>query len=400
MKRRDFLKSSALASSAFMVPSFLAGFQSNRLLGGQPGKKLVVVQLSGGNDGLNTIVPYRNDLYYQNRPTLALKDSEVLRVSDDLGFNPALQSLRNLYDDGLVSILNNVGYPNPDRSHFRSMDIWHTASDSADYLSTGWIGRYLDTLCDGCDKPYHALEVDDGLSLALKGRQRNGFAVSDIPQLKRTTDSKLLKAVAQYGASAPHHEAENVAYLYKVLADTQASAGYLHGRLQTYRSKEAYPQTPFGKDLKQIAELMCADSDVRIYYVSLTGFDTHANQKPQHDRLLRQYADGMKAFVQDLKRNNLLDETLIMTFSEFGRRVKQNGSGGSDHGAANNLFLLGGSLKKPGFYNAAPDLTQLDDGDLMFDTDFRQIYATVLSGWLEADAGAILGQPFPPLGLI
>jgi len=400
MRRRDFLKSSALASSAFMVPSFLAGFQSNRLLGGHPGKKLVVIQLSGGNDGLNTIVPYRNDLYYQNRPTLALKDSEVLRVSENLGFNPALQSLRELYDNGLVGILNNVGYPNPDRSHFRSMDIWHTASDSTDYLSTGWIGRYLDTLCDGCDKPYHALEVDDGLSLALKGRQRNGFAVSDIPQLKRTTDSKLLKAVGQYGASTTHDEAGNVAYLYKVMADTQASAGYLHRQLQTYRSKEEYPQTPFGKDLKQIAELMCADSDVRIYYVSLTGFDTHANQKPQQERLLRQYADGMKAFVQDLKRNNLLDETLIMTFSEFGRRVKQNGSGGSDHGAANNLFLIGGSLKKAGFYNAAPDLSQLDDGDLKFDTDFRQIYATVLNRWLEADAGAILGQSFMPLGFV
>lgn len=152
----------------------------------------------------------------------------------------------------------------------------------------------------------------------------------------------------------PHHEEENVAYLYKVLADTQASPGYLQTQLQTYRSKETYPQTPFGKDLKQIAELMCADSDVRIYYVSLTGFDTHANQKPQQERLLRQYADGMKAFVQDLKRNNLLDETLIMTFSEFGRRVKQNGSGGSDHGAANNLFPPWRKPKKAGFYNAAP----------------------------------------------
>ncbi|NUO02121.1 MAG: DUF1501 domain-containing protein [Saprospiraceae bacterium] len=400
MKRRDFLKSSALASSALMVPSFLSGFQSNRLLGGQPGKKLVVVQLSGGNDGLNTIVPYRNDLYYQNRPTLALKDSEVLRVSDDLGFNPALQSLRELYDDGFVSILNNVGYPNPDRSHFRSMDIWHSASDSTDYLNTGWIGRYLDTLCEGCDKPYHALEVDDGLSLALKGHSRNGFAVSDIPQLKRTTDSQVLQAVGKYGASTLHHEEENVAYLYKVMADTQASAGYLHQQLQTHRSKANYPQTPFGKDLKQIADLMCADSEVRIYYVSLTGFDTHANQKPQQERLLRQYADGMKAFVQDLKSNNLMQETLIMTFSEFGRRVKQNGSGGSDHGAANNLFLLGGSLKKAGFYNNAPDLSQLDDGDLKFDTDFRQIYATVLSRWLEADAGAILGQSFAPLAFV
>lgn len=400
MKRRDFLKSSALASSAFMLPSFLAGFQARGALGGQLGKKLVVVQLSGGNDGLNTIVPYRNDLYYQSRPTLALKSTEVLQVSDDLGFNPALASLRELYDDGLLSILNNVGYPNPDRSHFRSMDIWHTASDSSDYLSTGWIGRYLDTMCEGCDKPWHALEVDDGLSLALKGHQRNGFAVSDINQLKKTTDSRLLKAIGKYGATVQHHEEENVAYLYKVMADTQASAGYLQQQLQTHRSKSEYPQTPFGKDLKQIAELMTADSDIRIYYVSLTGFDTHANQKPQQARLLQQYADGMKAFVQDLKRNNLMDETLIMTFSEFGRRVQQNGSGGTDHGAANNLFLIGGSLKKAGFYNPAPKLDKLDDGDLIYDTDFRQIYATVLNRWLDADAKTVLGQTFSPLALV
>ncbi len=400
MKRRDFLRSTALASTALMAPSFLMDFQSKRLLGGQAGKKLVVVQFSGGNDGLNTIVPYRNDLYYQNRPSLALKSSEVLPVSEELGFHPALQSLRELYDEGLVSILNNVGYPNPDRSHFRSMDIWHTASDSSDYLATGWIGRYLDTHCEGCDKPYHALEVDDGLSLALKGNLRNGFAVSDIAQLKRTTDSRLLKAVGKYGATVGHHDEENVAYLYKVMADTQASAGYLHQQMQTHRAKAEYPQTPFGKDLKQIAELMTADSDIRIYYVSLTGFDTHANQKPQQERLLRQYADGMKAFIQDLKSKRLLDETLIMTFSEFGRRVKQNGSGGTDHGAANNLFLLGGGLKKAGFCNAAPNLSQLDDGDLKYDTDFRQVYATILNRWLEADAAAILGQRFEPLALV
>ncbi len=175
MNRRNFLKSSGLASTSLLIPSFLSDFRVNKLFKSRSGKILVVVQLSGGNDGLNTIVPFQNDIYYKSRPTLGINNSEVLKVSDELGFNPALQSLQGLYDQGLLSIVNSVGYPNPDRSHFRSMDIWHTASSSDEYLSTGWLGRYLDS---NCPTPYYALEVDDSLSLALKGATRNGFAAS------------------------------------------------------------------------------------------------------------------------------------------------------------------------------------------------------------------------------
>ena len=216
MKRRNFLKSSALASTAFMVPAFLKSYPGEKLLGSRSGKILVIVQLSGGNDGLNTIIPFNNDIYYQSRPVLGIPKEEVLKVSDELGFNPAMEALRGLYDDGLMSIINNVGYPNPDRSHFRSMDIWHTASGSDQYWTSGWLGRYLDNQCTGCDQPYHALEVDDSLSLALKGAEKNGFAMSDPKQLKKTADNKLLKAIAQQ--YQPHPE-ENVAYLYKTMID-------------------------------------------------------------------------------------------------------------------------------------------------------------------------------------
>lgn len=398
MKRRNFLRASALASTASMVPAFLKAFNTNHLHSSRTGKILVVVQLSGGNDGLNTIVPYRNDIYYKNRPNLAIKKEQVLKISDDLGFNPALQSLQSLYDDGLVSIINNVGYPNPDRSHFRSMDIWHTASSSSEYLSSGWIGRYLDNACHGCDKPYHALEVDDSLSLAMKGKERSGFAMSNPMQLKNTTNNRFLQAVGQ-AHDHDHHE-ENVAYLYKTMIDTQASADYLFKQSKVYRSSVQYPQSAFGKDLKQIAELITAETDTRIYYVSLTGFDTHANQKNQQARLLKQYADGMNAFVKDLKQNKLLDDTLIMTFSEFGRRVKQNASNGTDHGTANNLYLIGGRLKQPGFYNNGPNLNQLDKGDLIYEIDFRRIYATLLDNWLETNAVPILNGSFKKLGLV
>lgn len=381
-----------------MVPAFLSGFSRERRYGSRAGKILVVVQLSGGNDGLNTIIPYRNDVYYQSRPSLAIAQQEVLPVSDDLGFNPSLQSLRELYDEGLVSIINSVGYPNPDRSHFRSMDIWHTGSPSDTYWSTGWLGRYLDSNCQGCASPHHAIEVDDSLSLALRGEERRGFAMSNPAQVARAAGNKFLKVVGE--RYHEHEHSEQVDYLYKTLINTQSSADYLAEQAKVYRSTVAYPATPFGRDLKQIAELITADTDTRVYYVSLSGFDTHARQKGIQERLLQQYADGMKAFVQDLKQNNLLRDTVILTFSEFGRRVAQNASQGTDHGTANNVFLLGGDLKAPGFFNAAPDLRTLDNGDLIYQVDFRQIYATLLDRWLEADAGQIMQGRFAELGIV
>ena len=278
--------------------------------------------------------------------------------------------------------------PNPDRSHFRSMDIWQTGSGSEANWSTGWLGRYLDSECEGCVNPYHALELDDSLSLALKGRERSGFAMGKPEQLRRTNDNAFLKAVVQ--ASDSHGHEEQVSYLYKVMADTQASADYLYAQSKVYQSKVDFPQTPFGQDLKQVAELITADTATKVYYVSLTGFDTHVNQKNRQERLLKEYAEGVKALVEGLKQNNLFEDVLILTFSEFGRRVKQNASNGTDHGTANNVFLIGGSLARPGFFNAAPDLLDLDEGDLKYQADFRDIYATILGKWLEADAGGIL----------
>ncbi len=396
MKRRTFLKNTSLASTAFMAPSFLKNFQKKQHHSSRSGKILVVVQLSGGNDGLNTIVPYQNDIYYKSRPSLGISKNEVLKITDELGFNPVLSAMRSLYDKGLLSIVNNVGYPNPDRSHFRSMDIWHTASDSDEYLDSGWIGRFLDNTCQGC-APYNALELDDSLSLALKGNEANGFAMKNPRQLKKMTDNRLLQSIAQQDHDHDHDE---VAYLYKTLIDTQSSADYLFQQSKVYASKVAYPNTPFGRDLKQTAELITADTDTQIYYLSLSGFDTHANQKNMQDRLLQQYSEGMKAFVEDLDQNGLLKDTLIMTFSEFGRRVSQNASQGTDHGTANNLYIIGGNLKKPGFYNEGPDLQHLDGGDLIYKVDFRNVYATILKQWLDADVPAVLGKRFEIMDML
>lgn len=384
-----------MASTSIFVPSFLQSRAINPLGKGAGRKKLVVIQWSGGNDGLNTIVPFGNDIYYQKRPTLAIGKKDVLPLTDELGLHPALTPLRKLYDQGLLSIINNVGYPNPDRSHFRSMDIWQTGSGSAEYWSTGWLGRYLDSACQG-RPPYHALEVDDGLSLAMKGEHSTGFAMSNAQRLRQASSNQFLKKAAQNQVS----NEENVAYLYKTLIDTQSSAQYLFEQSKVHQSTVTYPKSPLAKDLKQVAELMTADTETQVYYVNLGGFDTHVGQRAKQQRLLTEYAEAVGAFVKDLQQNRLLDETLILTFSEFGRRVQQNASGGTDHGTANNVFLIGGALKKAGFYNNGPDLLNLSNNDLVFEIDFREIYASILNKWLDADAAVVLQKRFSGIGVI
>lgn len=393
MKRRTFLKNTSLASAAMWAPSFLQQLptQTN-------GKILIVVQLSGGNDGLNTIVPYRNDKYYELRPDIAIKASEVLKVSDELGFNPSLGDLQSLYDEGWLSIINNVGYPNPNRSHFRSMDIWHSASDARSYLTTGWLGRYLDSQCAGCDSPHFGLEFGQGLSLALKGEEKQGFAINNLQQMSRTSKNPLLQYLGQQDQH--QHEHEEVGYLYKTLLDTQASTSYLLEQSSGRRSRASFPATGFGRDLQQVAELILAGNNSKVYYVSLGGFDTHANQNGAQGRLLSIYAEGMKALAEELRKHGLWKDTLVMTFSEFGRRVAQNGSRGTDHGAASNLYLLGGGLKKAGFYNDGPNLLDLDEGDLKYQMDFRQVYANVLQYWLGATPDPVIGSKFGSLGII
>lgn len=396
MQRRNFLKSTALASAAWLTPAFLR--HRALLTNGFKGKKLVVIQLSGGNDSLNTMIPYRDDLYFKNRPSISLSTKDILKVTDNMGFHPALAALRTVYDKGNMAILNSVGYPNPNRSHFRSMDIWQTASASDQYLQTGWLGRYLDANNVDYTENYHALEIDGQLSLALKGQTQNGFAMTNPKQLNKTANVPFLKNVA---AAYRHQvEHENVGYLYKTMIDTQESAHYLFEQSKVYTSKVEYPNTKFAKDLKLIAELITAETETQVYYVDLGGFDTHVRQLSTQAQLLEEYAEGVAAFIKDLERNRLFDDTLIMTFSEFGRRVQQNASGGTDHGTAGTTILMGGQLRNAGFLNDAPNLSKLTDGDLIYQIDFRQIYATILDNWLKADAGVILGGRFDKLGFL
>ncbi|AFD08794.1 DUF1501 domain-containing protein [Solitalea canadensis] len=388
MNRRDFLKNTALASGALLIPSFLKPLEL--LAADKIGfKRLVIIQLSGGNDGLNTIVPFGDDLYYQKRPSLGIDQQTVIKLNELQGFNPAMQSLQEIYDQGWMTILNSVGYPNPDRSHFRSMDIWHTASRADEYLSTGWIGRYLDSNCATCNSPHTAIEVDDSLSLALKGQSHKGIAVRNSEQLYRTTREPFFKDVVDDAKQSMLSE-DNLGYLYKTMIETYSSAKYINDTSKLYKNTTLYPVSAFANELKTVATFINSGLNTKVFYVSLSGFDTHVAQRGQQSRLLKTYADGVATFIKDLNASHNLDDTLVLTFSEFGRRVSQNASGGTDHGTANNLFLFGGKLKKAGFFNPGPNLKDLDNGDLNYEINFRDVYSSILQNWLKASDPSII----------
>lgn len=399
MDRRHFLKRTAIASGVLMVPAFLKPFEALSQSDLTGYKNLVIIQLSGGNDGLNTIIPYGNDIYYQKRSTIAINQNDIVKLNDMQGFNPALSALKEIYDQGWMSIINSVGYPNPDRSHFRSMDIWQTASDSNQFLTTGWIGRYLDSACAGCNKPYTAIEVDDTLSLAMKGDRMKAIAVQDPYKLYQATREPFFKDLVHEHESANLSE-DNLGYLYKTMIETYSSAEYIQNTSKTYSVKADYPETQLGNQLKTVSKFINSGLQTRVYYVSLSGFDTHVRQQDQQDRQLKIYGDAVAAFIKDLKQSGKLDDTLVMTFSEFGRRVEQNASNGTDHGTANNILIYGGKLKKPGFYNDSPDLTQLDNGDLKYQIDFRDVYATLLDKWLNVNNSQVLTRNFSGLDFV
>lgn len=395
MKRKSFIQLGSLATASLMLPKFLKALENPVMV--PPGNKvLVVLQLSGGNDGLNTVIPITNDIYYRERPAIGISKKEALALTGDAGLNPALETFKDLYDDGSLAILNSVGYPNPDRSHFRSMDIWQSASNSHEYIYSGWLGRYLDAQCKGCDKPTQALEIDDVLSLALKGNELSGLAFKDPRRLYNTSNERFYKDI-----NAAHHAGEEtVDYLYKTMSQAISSADYVFEQSKARPSSETYPGTELGRSLKTISSLILSDINTKVYYLSLGSFDTHVNQEGQQKRLFTELNEAVKAFTYDLKKNNRFQDVLLMTFSEFGRRVSQNDSNGTDHGTANNMFFISGGLKQKGLLNTLPDLTNLNDGDLKHTVDFKNVYATVLNKWLGTNDKKILGKEYEHLNFI
>jgi uncharacterized protein (DUF1501 family) len=400
ISRRDFvtaaLRGSAMIALAPTVPTFLA----RTARASQPerdGRILVVVQLDGGNDGINTVVPYADEGYAKHRRVLRLPTRQLLRVNDKLGFHPSLGAVAKLFQAGQCSIVQGVGYPNPNRSHFRSMAIWHSARfDPEEHNGQGWLGRALD---DGKSlRPGIPSSVFVGaaqLPVALRGRRSVASA------LNRPEDH-LLAADARPTDVRPSAEAKEglAAFVERSALDAYATADRMAAIAKGGRA--AYPATQLGSQFSLISRLIKAGTGARVYYAAQGGdsFDTHADQLGKHAFLLAAFSGALKAFLDDLASARLADRVVVLAFSEFGRTVKENASGGTDHGTAGPVFVAG-SRAKGGLVGVTPSLTDLDPahGDLKVGIDFRRVYATVLEDWLGLPGKAVLGGDFARLPL-
>lgn len=365
------------------------------------GRILVLVQMAGGNDGLNTVVPISNDAYYRARPALAIGQGSALKLNDELGLHPAMTGFRDLWDAGRLAIVEGVGYPHPDRSHFRSMDVWH-AADTAEVLKTGWVGRALDATISAPQGPWEAMCLGmDRLPLACLGErvvpptiQRvEEFRLESAGKAAPAAGSAVWKQALQESSSAGGGDLE---FLRRSARSAVSSAERLASLAGNYRSSVSYPSSGLAQRLKLVAQMITADLPARIYFVSIEGFDTHSQQLPGHAALLGELSGAVSAFIADLDEHGRGQEVLVATFSEFGRRVAENGSLGTDHGAA-SVSLAITPAGKGGLYGQRPSLIDLDDGDPKFTTDFRRVYATLLERWLERPAAAILGDQYAPL---
>ena len=368
-----------------------------------PGNVLVVIQLAGGNDGLNTIVPYSDDAYHKARPVIGLDPKTVLRIDDRIGFNPALAGLADLFHEGHVALLQGVGYPNPNRSHFEATEIWETASPDRPQ-QYGWLGRYLDRRYANGTKPssaFEAVALGDTLPAALVSAHVDVPAIGALGAFSYNTGRDLASKQSA-GTLYDGAKAGQSPYL-AMIADTAREAYHggdvLRAEIAGYTPAVTYPGDGFAQQLKLAAQLIGSKTGTRIIFVSLGSFDTHAGQRAQQDRLLGLLGGGLKAFYADLAAHGNAQRVLAMTFSEFGRRVTQNASNGTDHGTAMPLFVVGGSVKG-GVYGDHPSLTDLDNGDLKFHTDFRSVYATVLQSWLGRNPADVLAGSYPLLPIV
>jgi len=406
--RRSLLSCGALlVASGLVAPSFIARTalalsQSSA----NPRRILVVVQFSGGNDGLNTLVPFGDPLYYELRSSLAVPATSVIPLAAGVGLSPELPALKPLWDQGNLAIVQGVGYPNPNRSHLRSMDIWHSARpDSFD--RSGWLGRYLDACQCRQDQALPAIGVGDQLNTTFWTDATLVPAVANIGAFTFRTETNYrndchvqLQTLQNIYSQAGNWPAY-VGLIRKATLKALAGSDQLQAAAASYRSPVEYPSgNPLANQLQMVAQVIAGDVGARLFSVQMGGFDTHANQSGQHESLLNQTAAAIAAFQQDMAAQNRQDEVVLLTFSEFGRRPLQNGSGGTDHGTAEPMFIVGNRVRG-GLYSTYPNLADLDDnGDLKFSTDFRSVYAGVLQDHLGIDPTPVLTARFDPLSVL
>jgi uncharacterized protein (DUF1501 family) len=402
MRRREFLKVAAAGSSlvAFdsILPSFLGRTAAQAPAADRPGGRdtiLVVVQLTGGNDGLNTVIPFNDADYARLRPTL--RQTNYHRINDRVALHSSMNGLHALLQDNAVCVVQGVGYPNPSQSHFRSMDIWQAASTAAD-LNEGWVGKALRHIPAATS--FHLANQNEAAPLALTG------APARVPSIGTLEDFQLRLEASNAGDRRQQREllerASNpggagqpglLDFVQRTAVQTYASSRRLQEIGRNYQPRSTYPNSALANHLKLAAQLIDAGLGARLFYVTLDGFDTHAGQAGPHANLLRDVSDSITAFYRDMAARGHQDRLLVMTFSEFGRRARENGSRGTDHGSGAPMILVGGKVKA-GVVGAHPSLTALEDGNLRHHTDFRQVYAAILDQWLGVPSRQILGQEF------
>ncbi len=411
--RRHFMQNGlAMVSMASTVPMFiqdsaLAMGANNTNLTGVPGDKiLVVVQLAGGNDGLNTVVPYGLDDYYSLRPSLAISGTDALHFNDQskIGLNPGMTGIRDLIDSGLGSVIQGVGYPNPNRSHFVSMDIWHTANPKIN-KGHGWLGKALDLSAvstDGSIESTACICLGKNAPLAAQGQKIKPIAFENANLFKWSGSelgSDLDKAYEKINRKGSTQIASNdpLSFIKRTSLDALVASDQIRNAARK-GTQTNFPSGNLSNQLRTVSSMIRAGMPTRVYYVGLGGFDTHANQTNRHQNLLSDFSRGIGAFYKELKALGLEKNVLTVAFSEFGRRVKQNGSRGTDHGTAGPMFMFG-DMVNPGIHGKHPSLTKLDRGDLVHSTDFRSVYATILDQWLNVNSKTVLGKQYKNMKL-
>lgn len=387
MNRRNFLTLTGTFTGGLLVlPDFLHAFgsQNNLVIGEQC---VVFVQLNGGNDGLNTFIPYDDPLYYDFRTKIALNKDAVVSKNKGMAFHPSLKDFAQMQQNGDLTVVQNVGYPEPIRSHFRSQEIWQTASDSNKYINEGWLGRYLDLQCNG-HQATAGINLDSIDNLALKGTEPNFITVKDPNRFKVKSGREENETLSQN----PHLD-----FVRKIANSVTEGSDEIQKALAKSKSETTYPKTGLSKNLEWIARLIKGNLNSKVYYTSLGGFDTHDNQLSIHERKLADLNDAIYSFYSDLKQAQLLQNVTIVVFSEFGRRVKDNGNG-TDHGTAAPMFIIGGNNKGT-ILGKNPNLSDLDNGDLKYEIDFRSVYASLLKEKMNFDYAKIGIQNKPVSGL-
>ena len=436
--RREFLRSTVLGSAlSWTVPAFLADTfmalqgaaadSATQIVTGKDATILVVLKMAGGNDGLNTVVPYANDFYHKARPRLGQTADKVLKLNGEIGFHGAMTGFKNLYDSGNLAVVQGVGYPNPNRSHFRSTEIWQTASDSEMIEKYGWLGRYFDNACVGAD-PTVGVVVGRQLPESFFAKTPKGICF-DNPQNYRfispehprpgqidMTEAAYEKlnengmtgsndnagaSIGSLAAGMPMQGGKAVDFIERTAMDAQISSDQVRRIAARVQNQATYPNSAFANSLKLVAKLIGGGLPTRVYYVSQGGYDTHTNQIATQQRLLTELGDSLKGFVDDMRAQGNLQRVLVMTFSEFGRRVNENANGGTDHGAAAPIFIVGNKVKA-GLLGKYPSLAPQDlfQGDIRYNVDFRQVYAGILENWLKTKSAPILGKQFEPLAVV